>query len=397
MRATTSVFLLPLQRQFGWSKPGISVATSINILLFGLMGPFAAALMQRYGLRRVVVSALVTMATAALVGTQIQQLWQLWLLWGVMVGLGSGCMATVLAATVANRWFVERRGLVTGVLSAATATGQLIFLPVLEYLADHVGFRWLGVVVGISALAVIPIVLGFIRNWPGDIGILPFGAPADYSVSTTGGNPVKVAFAGLRMASRVPSFWLLFGSFLVCGLSTNGLIQTHFISAAHDHAIPSGTAAGYLAAIGVFDVIGTLGSGWLTDRVDPRKLLLAYYGLRGVSLILLDQALSSGRIGLLGFFVFYGLDWVATVPPTVALCREMFGIENAGVIYGWVYVGHQIGGALMAWLAGAIHDWTGGYRLAFHIVGIVCVATAIAVMSIKRDHVDTYQVSLASA
>jgi len=283
---------------------------------------------------------------------------------------------------------VARSGLVLGALTAATASGQLVFLPLLSRLADGVGWRWVGVTIAIAALAVVPIVVVFLRDRPEDLGLLPYGAtePTPATASERDIRPVRAAFGALGDAWHSGAFWLLFGSFFVCGLSTNGLIQTHFLSAAHDHHVAASTAAGYLALIGVFDVIGTIGSGWLTDRIDPRRLLVAYYLLRGLSLLVIDPALDARGVGLLGFMMFYGLDWVATVPPTVALCIDLFGGTRGPLVYGWVFAGHQVGAAVAAWGAGELRDITGTYRPAFIAAGLCCMVAAVGVTRIKRRH-----------
>jgi MFS family permease len=384
-RSTPGVLIDPLHDEFGWSRGTVGAAVSVNLVLFGLVGPFAAALMARFGLRRVVATALATVSLGALGTTQMHSPWQLIALWGVVVGIGSGCMATVFAATVATRWFVAKRGVVTGALTAAGATGQLIFLPLLSRLTSDVGWRWVGFTIALAASAAIPVVVLLLRDDPADVGELPYGAPPDYVAPARVSNPIGTAFHALRDVHRSGAFWLLFGSFFICGLSTNGLIQTHFISAANDHHIDETSAAGLLALVGVFDVIGTIGSGWLTDRVDPRRLLFAYYGLRGLSLMLLDPALEARNAGLWTFMVFYGLDWVATVPPTVALCAQQFGRERGAVVYGWVFAGHQIGAALMAWSAGALRDQTGTYRPAWIVAGVGCFIAAAGTQRIGGD------------
>jgi predicted MFS family arabinose efflux permease len=383
VRSTPGVLMDPLHKEFGWSHGTIGLAVSINVLLFGFIGPFAAALQQRYGLRRVTSVALLFMAVGAGLTTQMSQSWHMFLLWGVVVGAGSGCMATVFASTVASRWFIGRRGIVTGALTAATASGQLIFLPLLTSLASHHGWRWVGAVVCVATLSVQPVVWLLLRDKPSDIGLLPYGAPEGYVAPVVNGSPVANAFGALRAARGSGAFWLLFGSFAVCGLSTTGLVQTHFISAAHDHGFSETQAGTYLAMIGIFDVIGTIFSGWLTDRIDPRKLLMAYYLLRGVSLFVLDPALAHGHGSLFGFMMFYGLDWVATVPPTIALCIQHFGTSRGPLVYGWVFAGHQIGGALAAWGAGALHDATGNYQAAFLIAGVACLVAGIGVLRIS--------------
>lgn len=397
VRSTPSILIDPLRDEFGWSRATVGLAVSINVLLFGFIGPFAAALQLHYGLRRVTTFALAVMATGAALTTRMTQPWHLFLLWGLVVGTGAGCLATVFASTVASRWFICRRGIVTGVLTAATASGQLIFLPVLTALAERHGWRTVSVTVAIATASVIPVVLLFMRDKPEDVGLLPYGAASDFTRPVAAGNPIANAFGALRSAWGTGTFWLLWGSFAVCGLSTTGLVQTHFISAAHGHGMAPTTAGTYLALIGVFDIIGTITSGWLTDRHDPRTLLAAYYLLRGLSLFVLDPALANGGGGLIGFMVFYGLDWVATVPPTIALCIQHFGTDRGPLVYGWVFAGHQVGGALAAWGAGAIHDTSGSYRPAFILAGGACLIAAVGVLRIRRQHSPTVEFDLAHA
>ncbi len=376
----------PAAGGFGWSKAEVSTASFVNLILFGLMGPIAAALMAKYGLRRVVASALVTVSLGALGTTWMHSLWQYIALWGVVVGVGAGCMSTILASNVANRWFVKRKGLVMGGLMAANAAGGLLFLPLLSGLADNQGWRWVSRTIGFSALLMVPLVLLFLKNRPEDVGVLAYGAPADWKSPEPATNPLQLAWSTLQDAWRHGAFWLLAGGFFVCGLSTSGLVQQHFFSAADDHNIGYGPAGKLLLLVGLFDVIGTLGSGWLTDRVDPRKLLFAYYGFRGLSLLILEPALSRGASSpvLIGFMVFYGLDWIATVPPTVALASEIFGTQRGSVVYGWLFAAHQIGGAIFAWTAGLIRDWTASYSLAYLIAAVACFLAASASLRIGR-------------
>ncbi len=383
-RSAASVLIDPLREEFGWSRAVVGGAVSVNVILFGLIGPFAAALQQRFGLRKVTTIALVVIGLGAAATTRMTQVWQLYLTWGVVVGVGSGCMASVFASTVTTRWFVHRRGLVAGALTAATASGQLIFLPLLSRLADNHGWRWVGATVAIGVAGVIPIAVLVMRDRPEDIGLRAYGASEDAPAAGAVGNPIRAAFDALAVARRSGAFWLLWGSFAVCGLSTTGLIQTHFVSAAGDHGISGPQASTYLVLIGGFDIAGTLLSGYLTDRYDPRYLLMVYYALRGVSLFFLDPALAHGGGGLMGFMMFYGLDWVATVPPTIALCVQHFGSQRAPLVYGWVFAGHQVGGALAAWGAGALHDRTGSYKGAFLLAGICCVIAAYGVTRIER-------------
>lgn len=386
-RSAPSVLMVPLQDYFGWSRATISFAIGVNVLLYGLTAPFAAALMDRFGIRRVVMVAM-TAVTVGAVGTiWMTAPWQLVLLWGFVVGTGTGSMALVFAATVVNRWFVQRRGLVVGILTAAAATGQLIFLPGVSSIAVHHGWKSASIVVGAASFVMVPLVFFFLKERPSDVGVLPFGAdsttwqaPVPSQIS-----PAKLAINTLREVSRCRDFWLLTGSFLVCGLSTTGLLGTHFIPAAHDHGMPETTAAGLLALVGVFDVVGTIASGWFTDHIGATKLLAVYYGFRGLSLIFLPSILySSIKPSTMVFVIFYGLDWVATVPPTVWLCREIFGADRGAIVYGWVFAAHQIGGSIAAIGAGILRDHLGNYRLAFYLAGVLCLMTALLVTQIGR-------------
>lgn len=386
-RSAPSVLIIPLQDAFGWSRDAISLAVSVNVLLFGLTAPFAAALMERFGIRKVVMCAETVVGLGALATIFIQKPWHLVFLWGVIVGIGTGAMALVFAATVANRWFVKRKGLVIGGLTAASATGQLIFLPGLSWLAVNHGWKLVSIVVGSASLFMVPIIFLFLKESPKAIGLNPYGADENYEhppLMQT--NAAKLAIDTLKESLPKRDFWYLVGSFFVCGLSTSGLIGTHLIAAGHDHGMSEVVAAGLLAMIGVFDVIGTICSGWLTDRVDPRKLLFFYYFLRGVSLFLLPSILfASVHPSTLVFVIFYGLDWVATVPPTIVLCRTVLGPNRGTVVYGWVFAAHQIGGGIAAYGAALARVKFGDYSLAFYTAGILCVITSYFVLKIGRD------------
>lgn len=383
-RSAPGVLIVPLQEAFGWDRATISLAVSINLILYGFMGPFAAAMMERFGIRRVLTGALITISTGAFLTIFMTQPWQLYLLWGVAVGLGTGSMATVLAATVANRWFVARRGLVIGLLTAASATGQLVFLPGLAWLASNHGWQTVSITIALATLAVLPIVLIFARNSPEDLGLLRYGATGDEPPPGPKRNPIVAAFDSLKLAVGSSAFWLLAGSFFICGATTNGLIGTHFIPAGVDHGMTELAAANLLALIGIFDIIGTTASGWLTDRFDPRRLLFAYYGLRGLSLILLPFAFDLPQFALIAFIVFYGLDWVATVPPTIALATQSFGIGSAALVYGWIFAAHQLGAATAAYIAGVLRTEQGDYGLAFTSAGYLSLVAAGLVLLINR-------------
>ena len=386
-RSAPSVLIVPLEEAFGWRRDGVSLAVSINVLLYGLTAPFAAALMERFGIRKVVMTALTAVGTGALLTMYMTSLWQLIALWGFVVGIGTGSMALVFAASVVNRWFVARKGLVIGALTAAAATGQLIFLPTLSSFAMNYGWRTVSFTVGAAALAMVPILFLFLPERPSALGVQPFGAGEQWQEERVAtGNAAKTAIRTLQEAIRVKNFWYLVISFLVCGLSTSGLIGTHFIPAAHDHGMVEVAAASLLALIGVFDVVGTLFSGWLTDRIDPRKLLFFYYLLRGISLFLLPSILfSTIHPTTLVFVIFYGLDWVATVPPTILLCRQVLGPERGTIIYGWVFAAHQIGGSIAALGAGIARVKFGDYALAFYASGLACVFVSFLVLRISWE------------
>ena len=385
-RSTPGVLLVPLQEEFGWSTATISLAVSVNLLLFGLTAPFAAALMDRFGMRQVVTTALVVVAAGSGLTVFMTASWQLVVCWGLLVGLGTGSMALVFAATVANRWFTRSRGLVTGVLTAGGTAGQLVFLPVLAILAEETGWRAAALVVSGAALAVVPLVLGFLTDRPEDIGIEPYGglSPPVVAIRSSSVSPARAAVQALRLASHRPVFWLLAGSFAICGATTVGLVGTHFIPAAHDHGMPGTTAAGLLALVGLFDIVGTIASGWLTDRVDSRLLLAWYYGLRGLSLVALPFLFSATpHASMLVFIAFYGLDWIATVPPTVALCREEFGADGT-MVFGWVFASHQIGAAIAASAAGILRTEFGAYDVAWFAAAALCLLAAGMSIALRR-------------
>jgi predicted MFS family arabinose efflux permease len=384
-RAAPSVLMLPLEEEFGWSRSELSVAVSVNLLLYGLTAPFAAALMNRFGIRRVTTVALLLVVAGSALSIFATEPWMLWLTWGVLIGLGTGSMALVFAATVADRWFVKRRGLVVGVLTAGGATGQLVFLPFIALLVTEQGWRQASLLVASGALIVVPLVLIFMRNHPADVGMTPYGAAADYVYEPPPRtNAAKQAIGTLVRASKVRTFWALIAGFAICGATTNGLVGTHFIPSAHDHGMSETTAAGLLAVVGIFDIVGTIASGWLTDRYNPRILLAVYYGFRGLGLLVLPFLLSATiQPPIILFVVIYGLDWVATVPPTVALCRELFG-KDGPIVFGWVFAAHQIGAAIAATVAGTVRDTTGEYTLAWFGAAALCLVAAAVSATITR-------------
>ncbi len=386
-RSVPGVLIDPLHTEFGWSHGTIGLAVSINLVLFGLFSPFAAALMDRFGIRPVLITALLLLATGSALTVFMTEPWQLWLLWGVVVGLGAGSISMAFVATLVSRWFVARRGLVSGILTAAAATGQLVFLPGVAWLATAYGWRVPSLVVAGAALLVLPLVVFAVRDHPRDLGLEAYGATPEHPTParpSRKGNAALLALASLREAARTRAFWLLAAGFAICGASTNGLVGTHFVPAAHDHGMPLTAAASLLAVIGIVDIVGTVASGWLTDRVDPRVLLAIYYALRGLSLMALPTLLGPDvQPSMWAFILFYGLDWVATVPPTVALCQQHFG-ERAPMVFGWVFASHQLGAAVAATGAGLVRDVQGSYTLAWLIAGALCLGAAVLSFMVPR-------------
>ncbi|MEI8089269.1 MAG: MFS transporter [Opitutaceae bacterium] len=384
-RSAPGVMLLPLGNEFQWSRATVSSVVAINIFIFGLIGPFAAALYVRLGLRRTMMLGMALLALGYGSTVFLRTYVQFVVLWGLVVGAGSGMAATVLGAAVANRWFTKHRGLVMGMLTASTATGQLVFLPWFASLVTTSGWRSAPLVVTCVALGMIPVIWFFMRDEPQDLGLRPYGETgAPDTAKRSFGNPAKLAITTLLEAARTRDFWLLAGSFFVCGASTNGLIGTHLISAAFDCGIPQVRAASLLAMMGLFDLAGTTLSGWLSDRYNNRVLLFGYYGLRGLSLLFLPTALLGPGAGLGVFAVFYGLDWIATVPPTVRLTGDVFGRERASIVFGWIVAAHQVGAACAAYGAGAVRTALGSYAWAFIGAGLLCVIAAMGVLSIGR-------------
>jgi predicted MFS family arabinose efflux permease len=393
LRATPGVLILPLETAFGWDRASISLAAAIGIFLYGLIGPFGAALMLRFGIRRTVLCALALMAASSASSALMTSRWELVLTWGVLSGLSTGCVAVVLGATIVNRWFVKHRGVVMGAMTASAATGTLIFLPALAAIAQHHGWRPVVLTVAGCALALIPLVWWLLPERPADIGLTRYGATSSEAQEITSGNPLTAALGALAVAVRRRDFWYLFATFFICGFTTNGLVGTHLIALCGDHGIAEVRAAGLLAMMGVFDLFGTTASGWLTDRVDPRKLLFMYYSLRGAALVYLPYS-NFSFTSLSMFAVFYGLDWIATVPPTLRLTTEAFGEGAAAMVFGWILAGHQLGAACAAFMAGYLRTLQGDYVDAFVFAGSTgIIAAAIALLIGRQRAVSAHAVA----
>ncbi|MBD2870319.1 MFS transporter [Paenibacillus arenilitoris] len=384
IRSLPSVLLVPFQDEFGWSRGSISGVISIGIFLYGLVGPFSAAMLLKFGTRKVVASALSILAVSLAVTPLITSLWQFELLWGIVSGLATGMMANVLGVTVSNLWFVKRKGLVVGLLTASAATGQLLFLPAMAKVSADYGWRT-AVYAAVAGIALVLIAVAiWMRNHPYDVNAAPYGTDEIVKPAAFTGNLFLAPLQSLRLASKSLAFWLLAGTFFFCGFSTNGLIGTHLIAACGDHGMLEVAAAGLLAMMGLFDLFGTTISGWLSDRFDNRWLLFWYYGLRGLSLLFLPYALDTTPAMLVVFSVFYGLDWIATVPPTAKLAGQTFGQEKSGMIFGWIVVAHQIGASTAAYGAGVMRDWFGTYSQAFVLAGFVCFIASLMALRIRR-------------
>lgn len=388
-RSSLSLLLVPMEEDLGWTRTDTSIAVSLNLLLYGIAAPFAAALLERIGVRRTAVWALLLIALGCLGTTVMSAPWHLAVLWGVVIGVATGSVALVFGAIVADRWFVARRGLVVGILGAAWATGQLIFLPVLAATVDAFGWRGASIAIALLCAVLLPPVVLVLRDRPSDIGALPYGATTQESPAEeappSAARAVGHALTVLRETFWTRPFLLLAGTFFVCGWTTNGIISTHFVPAAHDHGMPATAAAGLLAVVGIFDIVGTIGSGWLTDRFDPRLLLAVYYTLRGAALLavpaLLGPAVDPPMLVMVALF---GLDWVATVPPTVILCRAAFGPERGAIVFGWVFAAHMIGAGVAAAASGALRAASGDYTSAWILAGGLAVAAALASLALPR-------------
>lgn len=378
VRSAPGVMVVPLEHDLGWSRAAISFAVSLGLLCYGLGAPLSGWVVDRLGPRGVMLAGLALISVSMLLSAQMRSLWQLNLFWGALSGVGTGVVALVLGASVANRWFVARRGLITGIMGASTSAGQLIFYPLLVWLVGAYGWRTATLTLAAAAgLLLLPVLL-LMRNQPADVGLAPYGA----TEVLAGPAPVASASGVMRRALATPAFWLLTVTFFICGATSNGLIGTHFIPHVGDHGISPGIAAGLLAIMGGMNFAGTIVSGWLTDRYDPRKLLAWYYGFRGLSLLLLPFVTSYS--GLIAFAVLFGLDYIATVPPTTALVADTFGRKNVGTVFGWIFCAHQIGAAMAAWLGGLAHDLLGSYGTAFLVAGALAITASLLALRISR-------------
>jgi MFS family permease len=381
--AVPAVLIHPLEVTFGWDRAAIALAVSINVFLYGLAGPFAGRIMLHFGPRKVMLTSLLVITLGVAATTRIQTLSHLYLLWGVVVGVGTGSTAAVLSATVVNRWFATQQGLALGLLGAATSTGRLVFLPLLATVVAALGWQAVGwVVAGCILLVVLPLVALLMCDTPALMGLTPYGAARATSESPSPASPPEEPLVSLWSALRHGDFWRLWLTFAICGVTTNGLIGTHLIPYAIDRGLPAVAAAQTLAMMGLLDVIGTLGSGWLSDRYDKRVLLAVYYGLRGLSLLVLPYADNLTKLALFG--ILYGLDWIATVPPTAGLASDIFGKRSGPIFFGWIFFGHQVGAALAAYGGGLLRVWFGDYHVAFTTAGLLALGAAVIALTMRQ-------------
>ncbi|MFJ7735306.1 MFS transporter [Lysinibacillus sp. NPDC097287] len=392
--SSSGVFIDSFENEFGWDRSFIALAFAISLFLYGISGPFMAALLEVIGLKKMMLMAMTTLLIGITLTLVMSQTWQFIIIWGIIIGLGSSLFLTVLSPYVANNWFEKRRGLAVGILTASTATGQLVLLPVLAIIIENYSWRWaIGLIMFLSSVMFI-IILLFMKNKPKDVGLLPYGLEKEVEEKNDGPrkNPILIAFNGLFEAVKVKEFWLLAGSFFICGLSTSGLIGTHFVSYCISFGIPLVTAASLLSFMGIFNLVGTTISGWLSDRFDNRWLLFWYYMLRGTSLVLLPYALMNGSYTLLIIFtIFFGLDWIATVPPTISISRQIFGTKKSGIIYGWIFASHQAGAAVAAFGGGLIYKYFDTYTWAFFLAGVFCVVASLFVIIVKKQKISGTQ------
>ncbi len=377
-RSAPGAWLIEMERDTGWSRGALSFATSLGLILFGLGGPISGLLMAKFGVRTITALSIVLTALAMWLSSYVQSQLELNLFFGLLSGIGTGLVASVLGATIANRWFLEQRGLVTGIFGASTSAGQLVFYPLLTTLAVSVGWRSSALILAAIVIAVLVPVLFLMRGDPSEVGQRPVGATSDTPMT-----PPKADLGIMSKALRHQDFWLLAITFYICGATSNGLIGQHLIPHAVDHGMAQPVAAGVVALLGAFNFVGTIASGWLTDRYDPRKLLLCYYGFRGISLLFLPYM--HDIVGLSVFAVLFGLDYIATVPPTVMLVAKTFGRHNVGIVYGWVFAAHQMGAAMAAWIGGVARDNFGDYALAFIVAGIIAIIGGFLALGIRQE------------
>ncbi len=386
--SSSGVFIDPLEKEFHWDRSTIALAFAVSLFLYGISGPFMAALLEVIGLKKMMLGAMATLVLGMTLTFLMSESWQLIVIWGGIIGLGASLFLTVLSPYVANHWFVKRRGLAVGILTASTATGQLILLPVLAIIIEHYSWRWAITLMLLLSIIMFFMIALFIKNRPQDMGLTPYGqeeAIEEQQIQQKK-NPIAMAFKGLFEAIKVKAFWLLAGSFFICGLSTSGLIGTHFVSYCISFGVPLVTAASFLSFMGIFNLLGTTVSGWLSDRFDNRWLLFWYYLLRGASLLLLPYALAQGSFVLLTIFtIFYGLDWIATVPPTISITRQIFGMQKSSIIYGWIFASHQAGAAVAAYGGGLIYKFFNSYTWAFFLAGMFCAMASLFVIIVKKQ------------
>jgi MFS family permease len=385
VRSSFGVFIKPLEQEFGWARTSLAAVASLSLFLLGAVGPIAGRMADRLGPRQVLVLASILVGSGALATAAVSDLWQLFLTVGILTASGAGGAAISVAASVAARWFEQRRGLVMGLAGAGIAAGQLIIIPLLMGLTLSWGWRTALLAVGAGFLLVIvPLTLWLVRNDPQDMGLLPYGATAETVIATR--QEQAAGRIGMLQAARSMPFWLLAGSFWVCGYTTTGLVLTHFIPHATEHGFHAAHAAQALGVMGALNIAGTIGSGWLSDRFGPKLPLALYYGLRGLSLLFLPFV--NTTVSLFAFAAIFGANYISTVPATTALTAKIYGRYSVGELSGWIFLSHQIGAAVGSITGGYLYDRTGTYTLAFYSAAVLAFLATAMVAFIRERPLD---------
>jgi MFS family permease len=382
VRSSFGIFIKPMEAEFGWDRVALSVVASLSLFLYGAMGPIVGRLADRWGPRGVLVAAVILLGTGAIGSSAIASLWQLYLTAGIITALGAGGAAMSVAASLATRWFDTRRGLVLGIAGGGMAAGQLLIIPLTMTLTLTWGWRTGFLVLGIGfLLLILPLAFAVLRNDPQDLGLTPYGAAAGFMPATT--EQRAAGRTGITQAVRSTAFWLLAGSFFVCGYTTSGLVLTHLIPYASEHGFHATQAATALGLMGALNIVGTVGSGWICDRVGAKIPLAGYYLLRGLSLVFLPFV---GTVpGLFAFAAIYGLNYISTVPATTALTAKLFGRYSVGELSGWIFFSHQVGAAIGSVVGGLLYTRFGNYTIAFHSAAALAFVATAMVLAIREQ------------
>ncbi|MGH7322434.1 MAG: MFS transporter [Candidatus Rokuibacteriota bacterium] len=382
LRSAFGVFIKPMEAEFGWDRTSLSIVASLSLFLYGAIGPFVGRVADRWGPRGVLAVSTVLIGVGTLGTATVVTLWQLYVTTGIVTALGAGGAAMSVAAALAARWFDTHRGLVLGIAGGGMAAGQLLVVPFAMWLTVSSGWRFTFVVLGVGFLVlIVPLTLALIRNDPRDVGLAPYGAAP--RLVAQGAAEVDVQRTGVREAAGTSPFWLLAGSFWVCGYTSSGLVLTHLIPHATEHGFHATHAAQALGIMGALNVVGTVASGWVCDRFGQKGPLAVYYLLRGLSLVFLPWV---GTLpGLFAFAAIFGLNYISTVPPTTALTAKIYGRFSVGELSGWIFFSHQLGSAVGSLVGGYLYDRFGDYTLAFHSAALLAFVATALVLAIREE------------